>query len=123
MVCSYENLLVFIHNKEVIAVSKACAPLVDFPLSPLLQRVHLSSTFRHRTLPRAQAPENVSVRVFLAGYLVVYHTSQVFENMGALENALLEAAVPLMELGFRVQPMVGVRGRRVASLRQCEARV
>ena len=84
--CSYEDLLSFIINKEVIAVSKAC-----------LQRVHLSLACRHRTQPQAQAPENINTQVFLAGYLVLYHTSQVFEHMGALENALVEAAVPLME--------------------------
>ena len=59
--------------------------------------MHLSSTFRHRTLTRALAPENVNVRVFLAGYMIAYRPTHVFESMGALENALLEAAGPLLE--------------------------
>ena len=83
---SFDDLIVFLRNKEVIAVGKAC-----------LQRVHLSSTFRHRTLTRALAPDSVNVRVFLAGYMIAYCPTHVFESMGPLENALLEAAVPMLE--------------------------
>ena len=86
MLSSYEELSVFIRKDEILRVTKAC-----------LQRVHLSSTFRHRTLPRTQAPEFVNARVFLAGFLVVYHRNVVFETMGALQTALVEAVVPLME--------------------------
>ena len=59
--------------------------------------MHLSSAFRHRTLTRALAPETVNARVFLAGYMIAYRPTHVFESMGALEHALLEAAGPLME--------------------------
>ena len=41
-------------------------------------------------------PENVNVRVFLAGYMVAFRPAHVFESMGALEQALLEAATPLL---------------------------
>ena len=38
----------------------------------------------------------VNIRVFLAGSMVVYHPTQVFESMGCLDHALLEAAKPLL---------------------------
>ena len=63
----------------------------------LLQRVHLSSTFRHRTLVQALAPNSVNTRVFLAGYMIAYRPTHVFESMGALEQGLFEAAGPVLE--------------------------
>jgi hypothetical protein len=83
--CSFENLVITLREKRVIAVTKAC-----------LQRLHLLTTFRHGSPPRALAPENVNVRVFLAGYMIAYRSTHVFENMGALEHALLDAATPLL---------------------------
>ena len=84
--CSFENLVITLREKRVIAISKAC-----------LQRIHLLTTFRHGSPPRALAPENVNVRVFLAGYMIAYRSTHVFESMGALEHALLDAATPLLE--------------------------
>jgi len=77
--------VLFLREKKVIAVTKAC-----------LQRIHLMSTFRHGSPPRALAPENVNVRVFLAGFMIAYRSTHVFESMGPLEHALLEAATPLL---------------------------
>jgi hypothetical protein len=37
------------------------------------------------------------VRVFLAGFMIAYRSTHVFESMGALEHALLDAATPLLE--------------------------
>lgn len=71
----------------MISVTKAC-----------LQRIHLLCTFRHGSPPRALRPENVNVRVFLAGFMIAYRPTHVFESMGALEHALLEAATPLLTL-------------------------
>ena len=81
---SFEDLIVFLRKKEIIAIAKAC-----------LQRVRLSCAFRHRM--RAPPPHNVNFRVFLAAYMIAYRPTHVFESMGALENALLEAAGPLLE--------------------------
>ena len=83
---SLEEVKVFLRKKEILAISRA-----------LLQRVYLSSAFRHRTLRRGQAPESVNVRVFLAGYMIAYSTTHVFEDMGKLERSLLDAAVPMIE--------------------------
>ena len=76
----------FLRDKKTIAIAKA-----------LLQRVHLSSTFRHRTPVRAPAPDSVNTRVFLAGYMIAYRPTHVFESMGALEQRLFDAAGPLLE--------------------------
>ena len=83
--CSFESLVVFLREKDTIAVTKAC-----------LQRIHLLCTFRHGSPSKALAPENVNVKVFLAGFMVAYRPTHVFESMGALEQALLEAAAPLL---------------------------
>ena len=82
---SYEALLAFIRKVEVLRVAKAC-----------LQRVHLSTSSRHRVASDASAPERVNTRMFLAGYLVAYHSDKVFEQMGPLETALREAAVTVL---------------------------
>jgi hypothetical protein len=80
-----------LREPKVIAVSKAC-----------LQRVHLMCTFRHGSPSRALAPENVNVRVFLAGFMIAYRPTHVFESMGALEHALLEATTPLLTTFDRI---------------------
>ena len=77
--------MVYLRDKSVISLAKAC-----------LQRIHLLCTFRHGSPPRALSPENVNVRVFLAGFMIAYRSTHVFESMGALEHALLEAATPLL---------------------------
>jgi len=82
---SFETLVVFLREKSVIALTKAA-----------LQRIHLLSTFRHGSPNKALAPENVNVKVFLAGFMIAYRPTHVFESMGALEHALLDAATPLL---------------------------
>ena len=77
--------MVFLRQPEVISTSKAC-----------LQRIHLLCTFRHGSPSRALAPENVNVRVFLAGFMIAYRPTHVFESMGALEQALLDSTTPLI---------------------------
>jgi hypothetical protein len=83
---SFESLVVHLREKETIRIAKA-----------MLQRVHLLCTLRHGSPPRALAPENVNVRVFLAGFMIAFRPTHVFESMGVLEGALLNAATPLME--------------------------
>ena len=81
---SFEDLIVFLRKKEIIAITKAC-----------LQRVHLSCTFRHQI--QHQTDEKVNVRIFLAGYMIAYRPTHVFESMGVLEHELLNTAGPLLE--------------------------
>ena len=88
---SFESLVVFLREKDTIAVTKAC-----------LQRIHLLCTFRHGSPSKALAPDNVNVKVFLAGFMVAYRPTHVFESMGALEQALLEAATPLLTIFHKI---------------------
>ena len=83
---SFEQLVGFLREKNVIALSKAC-----------LQRFHLVSTFRHGSPSQALAPEQVNIRVFLAASMIAYYPDNVFESMGALEKDLYASAVPLLE--------------------------
>ncbi len=82
---SFEALVVFLRERPVIDATKAC-----------LQRVHLLSTFRHGSPPKMLAPENVNVRVFLAGFMIAFRPTHVFESMGTLEQALYDTARPLI---------------------------
>jgi hypothetical protein len=61
-----------------------------------LMRIHYLSIKRHgNTDPSFM----VNVRVFMSGYMIAYWQADVFENMnGALERALIQTTVPLMEL-------------------------
>jgi hypothetical protein len=86
VLCSFESLVVHLREKETICIAKA-----------MLQRVHLLCTLSHGSPPRVLAPENVNVRVFLAGFMIAFRPTHVFESMGELEGALLNAATPLME--------------------------
>ena len=74
-----------LREKPVIAVTRAC-----------LQRIHLLCTFRHGSPSKALTPEHVNCKVFLAGFMIAYRPTHVFEAVGALEHALMEAATPLL---------------------------
>jgi len=82
---SFESLVTFLREKKVINVSKAC-----------LQRIHYLCTFRHGSPSKALEPDRVNVRVFLAGFMIAYRPTHVFESMGTLEQALYDATVPLI---------------------------
>ena len=79
----FDSLVVFLREKSVITVSKEC-----------LQRIHMMTTFRHG-LP-SDAPQSVKVRTFLAGYMIAYYPTRVFESMDTLEQALYDASVPML---------------------------
>ena len=83
---SFEELVVFLRSKQVISFTKQA-----------LRRIHMVCTFRHGSPSRSISPENINVRVFLAAYMIAYRPGQVFETMGPLENALFDAAKPLLE--------------------------
>ena len=78
--------MVYLREKSVISLAKKC-----------LQRIHLLCTFRHGSPSKAPSLENVNVRVFLAGFMIAFRPTHVFESMGALEHALLEATKPLLD--------------------------
>ena len=100
---SFESLVVLLREKPIISVTKAC-----------LQRIHLLSTFRHGSPSKALSPENVNVRVFLAGFMIAYRPTHVFESMGVLEIALLEAATPLIAVFEKICRIVHIGGSFMA---------
>jgi hypothetical protein len=82
---SFENLVVFLREKNTIRVTKNC-----------LQRIHICCTLRHGSPHQALVTDHVNVRVFLAAFMIAYRPTHVFESMGALEQPLFESAGPLI---------------------------
>ena len=95
---SFESLVIHLREKSTISISKAC-----------LQRIHLLCTFRHGSPAKSLSADNVNVRVFLAGYMIAFRPTHVFESMGALEQALLDAATPLMATFDRICRTIDAR--------------
>jgi hypothetical protein len=85
-------------------------------------RVHHLSTFRHGSPRLAVMPENVNVRVFLAAYMIALRPTHVFEAMGALEQSLFEAALPLINTFQRIVERIASAGsfQGVASDLSCD---
>ena len=94
---SFEQVVIYLREKKVIAVSKAC-----------LQRIHLLTTFRHGSPSSALVPENVNIRVFLAGFMIAYYPDKVFETMGTLEQPLFDSTVALIEAFERICHQIAV---------------
>lgn len=82
---SFEMLVSYLREKETIRITKNC-----------LQRVHILTTLRHGSPPKALGSENVNVRVFLAAFMIAFKPTHVFDSMGVLEQALFESAGPLL---------------------------
>ena len=61
-----------------------------------LERLHRLCSLLHRISRRPKDPPLVSIRVFLAAYMIAYRPSHVFESMDELETALYEASKPLL---------------------------
>jgi hypothetical protein len=80
---SFEHLVVFLREKEVIASTNNS-----------LQRIHKLCISRHGSPPSASSG-NVNARVYLAAFMIAYRPTHVFESMGALETALYDSAYPL----------------------------
>ena len=66
----------------------------------------------------ANATDAVNVRVYLAAYLIVLRPTHVFESMGTLERALLDAATPLVGRVERLA--VVLRGSAAGGAREAE---
>ena len=78
---TFDTLVTKLRERPIIEMAQAA-----------LHRVHKLTTRRHGS------PINfpVNVRVFLAGFMIAYRPTHVFENMGTLETALIEATTPLL---------------------------
>jgi hypothetical protein len=82
---SFEALVVHLRAPHIIDITRR-----------FLQRVHLMCTFLHGSPPAQVAPETVNARVFLAGYMIAFRPSHVFEAMTPLAQSLFEVTVPLV---------------------------
>lgn len=81
----FDSLVVFLKEKSIISACKAC-----------LQRIYKLCILRHGSLNTSLTPENININVFLGGFMIAYKSTCVFENIDTLENALLEATIPLI---------------------------
>ena len=87
---NFESLVTFLRDKNVILTTKMC-----------LQRIHRLCILRHGNSQNLTS-KDVNIRVFLAGFMIAYHSTHVFENMGNLETNLYEIAIPLFEKFERI---------------------
>lgn len=83
---NFETLVVRLREQAIISNFKAA-----------LRRIHMLTTFRHGSPSHFLIPENVNVRVVLAGFMIAYKPRHVFESIGALEKALVDAATLLIK--------------------------
>ena len=82
----FEQLVMELKQQPIVDMVKGC-----------LRRIHLLATKRHGSPPGALAPENVNVRVVLAGFMAAYRPTHVFETMGPLERSLHESGIALIQ--------------------------
>ena len=61
----------------------------------VLKRVHIISGSKIENKPNV-------FRVFLSGYMIAYHPSSIFESVGPLEQALLDASTPMIDSFERI---------------------
>lgn len=83
---SFETLAHFLREPNIISSSKIC-----------LRRIHILCDIRHGSPNQALIPENINIKVFLAGFMIAYTPTHVFESINILENELLEAATQLFK--------------------------
>ena len=81
---SFEQLMVVLRRKPLIAAVKAC-----------LMRIHTCAVLRHKSTASYRRT-TVNVRVFIAAFIIAHRPSHVFRAMGALELALYNTAWSLL---------------------------
>jgi hypothetical protein len=81
----FEPLVIFLREKSIISATKVC-----------LLRIYQLCISRHGSSNIVILPENINVRIFLSSYMIAYYPQNVFENIGTLEKALLDATIPLL---------------------------
>ena len=87
----FGEFTVHLRNREVIARTKA-----------LLQRLHCIAVHRHGNRPAVERPDTINVRVFLAAYMIAFHSTKVFETFGVLQRRVIDAATNLLALYARI---------------------
>ena len=75
-----------------------------------LQRIHRVSYSLHPPTSGESNPPTINVRVFLAGFMIAYKKSHVFEEMRELETTLLSSASVFVEFVENIARLVVERG-------------
>lgn len=83
---SFEKLLLFLQEKEVLHITRAC-----------LQRLHLRCTVLHPAVVQTSMLKSINVREFLAAFLLVHWKSKMFDNFDDLEASVYDAAVAMTD--------------------------
>ena len=88
--CSFDRLVVFLREESTISRCQAC-----------VVRLHRLCCVRAIPIPEPEQEQSatiVTIRVFLAAYMIALHPTQVFETIGAVERDLTESAQRLLDL-------------------------
>jgi hypothetical protein len=94
----------FLRSQQTIARSKAC-----------LQRLLRLSAFRHKLDIQESAPAKIKTREFLAAYMIACFPANVFESIGPLEQAVLDAAGRMLAIFERICAALRGDGRQAFS--------
>lgn len=76
---NFESLVILLKKKSIISASKKC-----------LQRIYQLCIYRHGSFESYDISENINVNIFLGSFMIIYHPTNVFENMDTLEKQLFE---------------------------------
>ena len=79
---NFESIVVFLREPKIVSASKAC-----------LLRIHKLCILRHGS---SNILENINVRTFLASLMIVYHPTNIFEEINTLENSLFESSKKML---------------------------
>ena len=79
-----DDLVTKLRNPDLVSASEF-----------VLKRVHSISGSKIESKPNV-------FRVFLSGYMIAYHPSSIFESVGPLEQALLDASTPMIDSFERI---------------------
>ena len=82
----FDELVVLLRRRNVVAAASHCLR----PVFAACLRVNSLAVENYAD------PARINPRVFLSAYMVAYHPTSVFEQIGALEQAVLDASGPML---------------------------
>ena len=82
----FDELVVLLRRPNVVAAASRCLR----PVFAACLRVNSLAVENYAD------PARINPRVFLSAYMVAYHPTSVFEQIGALEQAVLDASGPML---------------------------
>jgi regulator of replication initiation timing len=73
-----------------------------------LKRIHMSSIYRHKITSDLNFV--VDARVVMAGFMIAYHHTSVFEQVGDLEKTVMGSSAEILELMERIAKLIFANG-------------